>query len=137
MRQNHPESFKAQILIVDDTLTNLTFICTMLADFGYTAQGVHTAAEALAAADRESPDLILLDIILPDSNGYDVCRQLKANPATKNIPVIFLSGIENTLDKVKAFELGGVDYITKPFEIDEVLARIENAPNHQAAPGSC
>lgn len=81
---------------------------------------------ALAIADQQQPDIMLLDILMDNMDGYQVCQQLKTNPKTAAIPVIFLSSLEKSADKVKGFEVGGVDYITKPFYVDEVLARIEN-----------
>ena len=79
---------------------------------------------ALAAAEAEPPDLILLDINMPDMNGYEVCERLKTHPQLKDIPVLFISALNETLDKVKAFALGGLDYITKPFQVEEVEARV-------------
>src|SRR5207237_8370719 len=81
------------------------------------------ALEAIRAAP---PDLIMLDITMPEMDGYEVCRQLKADPITRDVPVIFISALDDVLDKVKAFKVGGVDYVTKPFQAEEVLARIEN-----------
>ena len=115
---------KADILVVDDTITNLDLLEEMLSMEGYTARPVPSGALALQAATAVIPDLILLDINMPQMDGYEVCTRLKADARTRDIPVIFLSALGDTLDKVKAFEVGGVDYVTKPFQIEEILARI-------------
>jgi two-component system sensor histidine kinase/response regulator len=98
----------------------------MLTEQGYEVRSVINGAMALMGVQAEPPDLILLDINMPQMNGYEVCQQLKAGDRTREIPVIFISALEDVLDKVKAFAVGGVDYITKPFHVEEVLARIEN-----------
>lgn len=113
------------ILIVDDTPANLRLLAQMLADHGFHARPVLNGAQALAAAQLMPPDLILLDIRMPLMDGYEVCRQLKADPRTGDIPVIFLSALSETNDKLRAFQTGGVDYITKPFQAEEVLARVQ------------
>ncbi|HEY9626047.1 MAG TPA: EAL domain-containing protein [Coleofasciculaceae cyanobacterium] len=115
-----------RILIVDDVPENLRLLSSTLTDAGYEVRGVVTGTMAKLAARSATPDLILLDIRLPDLTGYEVCQQLKADPRTCDIPVIFLSALDDTLDKVRAFSVGGVDYITKPFQLEEVLARIQN-----------
>jgi two-component system, sensor histidine kinase and response regulator len=114
------------ILVVDDEPNNLRVLSTILNKRGYKVQKAICGNLALKAAIASPPDLILLDIIMPKINGYEVCKKLKSLENTKEIPVIFLSALDQTTDKVKAFELGGVDYITKPFQVEEVLARIEN-----------
>ncbi|HAX74971.1 MAG TPA: hybrid sensor histidine kinase/response regulator [Cyanobacteria bacterium UBA11372] len=114
------------ILVVDDEPNNLRVLSTILNKRGYKVQKAICGNLALKAALASPPDLILLDIIMPKINGYEVCKQLKSIDNTREIPVIFLSALDQTTDKVKAFELGGVDYITKPFQVEEVLARIEN-----------
>lgn len=116
---------KARILIVDDVPENLHLLSSTLTDAGYEVRGVVTGRMAKLAARSATPDLILLDIRLPDLSGYEVCQQLKADPLTHDIPVIFLSALDNTLDKISAFKVGGVDYITKPFQLEEVLVRIQ------------
>jgi two-component system NtrC family sensor kinase len=116
----------ADILVVDDTPDNLRLLSTMLNKHGYKVRKVMNGALAIRVASQAPPDLILLDIDMPQMNGYEVCQQLKANPKTSEIPVIFLSALDDASDKVKAFAVGGVDYITKPFQISEVLARVEN-----------
>ena len=118
--------FKGDILIVDDTLENLKLLSNILKNNGYKVRAVTNGKIALNAAFTKAPDLILLDINLPEINGYQVCERLKASPQTNNIPVIFLSALDEPLNKVKAFSVGGADYITKPFQIEEVLIRIEN-----------
>src|SRR3954469_6510447 len=115
----------ASILIVDDTPANLKVLAGMLKDRGYKVRPVPSGKLALLAAKREPPDLILLDINMPDMNGYEVCEQLKADESLAGIPVIFISALTDQLDKVKAFATGGVDYITKPFQMEELHARVE------------
>jgi diguanylate cyclase (GGDEF)-like protein len=114
-----------EILIVDDAPANLRLLTTMLTEQGYGVRPARNGELALMSARAVPPDLILLDIKMPDLNGYEVCEQLKADPRTRPIPIIFLSSLDQTEDKVKAFTLGGVDYITKPFQFEEVLARVE------------
>lgn len=112
------------ILVVDDTPANLRLLGELLAAQGYRVRPVTSGAQALRAAAASLPDLVLLDIHMPDLDGYEVCRRLKADPAAEGVPVIFLSALHEPLDKVQAFAAGGVDYVTKPFSVDEVLARI-------------
>ncbi|HEY9861661.1 MAG TPA: hybrid sensor histidine kinase/response regulator [Candidatus Obscuribacterales bacterium] len=119
------DAFRGNILIVDDTPDNLRLLSTMLTGQGYEVRSVINGAMALMGACAEPPDLILLDINMPQMNGYEICEQLKVDDRTRDIPVIFISALEDVLDKVKAFAVGGVDYIVKPFQIEEVLARIE------------
>jgi len=114
------------ILIVDDHLENLQLLFSMLTDYGYEVRRVINGKQALTAVQSEPPDIILLDILMPDMDGYEVCKQLKSRENTAEIPVIFLTALDDELDKVKAFDIGGIDYITKPFHIKEVVARIEN-----------
>lgn len=113
------------ILIVDDTPANVLLLVRMLAERGYKTRPVSSGKLALEAARTELPDLILLDIGMPEMNGYEVCEQLKADAALRDIPVIFVSALNETIDKVKAFRVGGVDYVTKPFQFEEVYARIQ------------
>ncbi|MBM0740978.1 response regulator [Phormidium sp. CLA17] len=117
---------KADILIVDDVPDNLRVLSAMLSQHGYDVRKVLNGRLALAAANSTPPDLILLDIRMEGMDGYAVCQHLKASAQTFNIPIIFLSALNDVFDKVKAFEVGGVDYITKPFQIEEVLARVKN-----------
>jgi len=118
-------SKKESILIVDDTLANLRLLSQMLAGRGYQVRPVPDGQLALAATRAEPPDLILLDIRMPEMDGYEVCQHLKADAQTSDIPIIFISALDATQDKVRAFTVGGVDYITKPFHVEEVLARVE------------
>lgn len=115
----------SSILVVDDTAANLQVLAGMLKDRGYKVRPVPSGRLALLAARRDPPDLILLDINMPEMNGYEVCEQLKADDTLKGIPVIFISALTEQLDKVKAFATGGVDYITKPFQMEELHARVE------------
>jgi len=117
---------KEYILVVDDTPPNLQLLLTMLARKGYDAHGVPDGAAALSNAKEQLPDLVLLDINMPNINGFQVCQELKSSDRTRDVPVIFISARDEVLDKVQAFAVGGVDYITKPFQIAEVLARVEN-----------
>lgn len=114
------------ILIVDDTPENLRLLSAMLTQQGYEVRSVIDGTTALMGIEAQPPDLILLDINMPEMSGYEVCQRLKANPALQSIPVIFISALNEAIDKVKAFAIGGSDYITKPFQVEEVLARIEN-----------
>ena len=113
------------ILIVDDTTANLRLLSQMLTDRGYHVRAVTSGARALESVRATSPNLILLDIRMPEMNGYQVCEQLKADQKIRQIPVIFISALDDVQDKVKAFQVGGVDYITKPFHVEEVIARTE------------
>ncbi len=115
-----------KILVVDDNPNNLRFLSNTLTNRGYKVQRAISGQLALNAANVSPPDLILLDIMMPGMDGYEVCKRLKETDKTKEIPVIFLSALTEAPDKVKAFRLGGVDYITKPFQIEELVARIEN-----------
>lgn len=116
----------ANILIVDDNVDNLNVLAGMLAEQNYKVRRAINGSIALRAIKASIPDLILLDIVLPDMTGYDICTQLKQHPSTQDIPVIFISSLNDTEDKVKAFAVGGVDYVSKPFEMAEVCARIRN-----------
>lgn len=118
------ESHKGNVLIVDDTLPNLRVLAKILIENGYLVRGIPNGKMAITAAISEPPDLILLDIMMPDMDGYAVCRQLKADERTCEIPIIFMSALDEVMDKVAAFSAGGVDYITKPFQVEEVLARV-------------
>ena len=122
MDNNH--SATESILLVDDNPTNLQVLFQTLEGVGCKLLIAKNGEMALSIAGKALPDLILLDIMMPDIDGYEVCRQLKANPATSGIPVIFLSALGDTEDKVKGLQLGAVDYVTKPFQPDEVIARV-------------
>jgi PleD family two-component response regulator len=117
---------KESILIVDDTPANLQLLAQMLSEQGYKVRMAQDGTMALMSIQSSPPDLILLDIMMPELNGYEVCSKLKASSLTKDIPIIFISALNEVFDKVKAFEVGGVDYITKPFQAQEVLARVEH-----------
>jgi sigma-B regulation protein RsbU (phosphoserine phosphatase) len=125
MSHNQADPPKADILIVDDTPANLRLLSKMLVEQGYQVRPVPDGPLALAATRAEPPDLILLDIRMPGMSGYQVCEHLKTDARTRDIPVIFISALDATQDKVKAFTAGGVDYVTKPFQVEEVLARVE------------
>ncbi|MCP4359006.1 MAG: hybrid sensor histidine kinase/response regulator [Chloroflexi bacterium] len=116
----------ANILIVDDTPANLRLLAGILTDAGYQVRPARDGRIALTAAQSIPPDLILLDIMMPDIDGYEVIRRLKADERTRDIPVIFISALDDVHDKIKSFSLGGVDYITKPFQAEEVLARVKS-----------
>ncbi|NJK39121.1 MAG: response regulator [Oscillatoriales cyanobacterium RM2_1_1] len=117
---------KWNILVVDDTSDNLRLLSETLGQRGYEVQCAINGQLALATIQYGLPDLILLDIKMPGLDGYEVCAQLKANPTTAQIPVIFLSALDEVQDKVMAFQAGGVDYVTKPFQVEEVLARVSH-----------
>lgn len=112
------------ILIVDDVQKNLQVIGTILETEGYEIAVAGNGFEALEIVKNDIPDLILLDITMPDMDGYEVCKRLKSDPATKNVPIVFLTARTETEDIVKGFEIGGVDYVTKPFKKEELLSRI-------------
>ena len=120
---------EVNILVVDDNPSNLRLLSTILNHQGYTVHPASDGRAALEIARNERFNLVLLDIIMPGFSGYDLCAALKADHRTCDIPVIFISAIEEPLDKVKAFSVGGVDYITKPFQLEEVLVRVENQLN--------
>ena len=126
MNSHQADQVQGNILVVDDTPNNLRLLSSALTEQGYKVRSTIDGQMALTVARAALPDLILLDIKMPSMDGYEVCQQLKASPLTCEIPVIFLSALDEVLDKVKAFAVGGVDYITKPFQLEEVLARIEN-----------
>ncbi|MUG98326.1 diguanylate cyclase [Scytonema sp. UIC 10036] len=126
MNLGSSQKSKANILVVDNTPANLRLLVNVLQQHGYKVRPVPDGNLALQVVQASPPDLILLDILMPDLSGYEVCEQLKADPKTKEIPIIFLSALSEGLDKAKAFHLGGADYITKPFQVEEVLARVAN-----------
>lgn len=121
-----PQESSPNILIVDDIVDNLDLLSKILTKRGYRVRCAKNGSIALREAQNESPNLILLDINMPDLDGYQVCEQLKANTKTNSIPIIFLSAQDDIKDKVKAFSIGGADFIGKPFEIKEVLVRVKN-----------
>ncbi|MCB0211425.1 MAG: response regulator transcription factor [Anaerolineae bacterium] len=113
------------ILIIDDNQENLRLLVNILKQQGYSIRPTLNAYQGLMIAQQEAPDLILLDIKMPEMDGYEVCQRLKADEQTHNIPVIFLSALDDVFDKLRAFEVGGVDYVSKPFHEAELLARIK------------
>jgi diguanylate cyclase (GGDEF)-like protein len=115
----------ATVLVIDDNPTNLAVLCNYLNNMGAEVLVKKEGESGIEIAIRKQPDIIILDILMPNIDGYETCRRLKAEPATQAIPVIFASALVETVDKLKGFEVGGVDYITKPFQVEEVLARIE------------
>lgn len=119
-------AYRADIMIVDDTPDNLQVLFTMLHEHGYEVRRVLNGQQAMNAIATDPPELILLDIMMPELNGYEVCIRLKSQENTCHIPIIFLSALDEVVDKVKGFEVGGADYITKPFHLQEVIARVEN-----------
>ncbi|WP_035992599.1 response regulator [Leptolyngbya sp. KIOST-1] len=120
------DSKRVDILLVDDTPDNLRVLSAMLTNQGYEVRKALSGQRAIASVQADPPDLILLDIKMPEMDGYRVCQHLKADPKTRDVPIIFISALDDATDKVRAFAAGGVDYVTKPFQEMEVLARIEH-----------
>jgi two-component system sensor histidine kinase/response regulator len=122
------ESFSSQdipsILIVDDIPANLELLSEMLRERGYEPRPVPSGRLAMLAAQADPPDLIMLDIRMPEMNGFEVCERMKADAVLKDIPIIFITALTDTAEKVKAFSLGAVDYVTKPFQVEEIVARV-------------
>jgi DNA-binding response OmpR family regulator len=114
-----------RIMVVDDQPANLKLMEEILRQEGYNVRSFPRGRLALAVAGEDQPDLILLDITMPEMNGFEVCEQLKSDPTLAPIPVIFLSALSDTSDKVMAFRCGGVDYITKPIQVEELQARVK------------
>jgi DNA-binding NtrC family response regulator len=114
----------ARILVVDDTPANVKLLADLLSVNGFDVITAGSGGEGLERAGADAPDLVLLDVMMPDVDGFAVCERLKADPATRDVPVIFLTALTETLDKVRAFSAGGVDYLSKPFEPRELLARV-------------
>lgn len=125
MNSDNVSTKPSKILIVDDQPDNLRLLSEILVGHGYEVRKAINGSTALMGIKKFAPDLILLDINMPDLSGYEVCKKLKSDRQTKQIAVIFLSASDKVTDKVQAFELGGVDYITKPFQVPEVLARVK------------
>ncbi|NJO40752.1 MAG: response regulator [Cyanobacteria bacterium CRU_2_1] len=121
--------YQGSVLVVDDTPNNLRLLTTLLRDEGYEVRAATNGQMALTIARTVPLDLILLDISMPDVDGYEVCRQLKANENTQSIPVIFISVFDEVFDKVQAFAVGGIDYVTKPFHLREVVVRVKTHLN--------
>lgn len=124
--KNMYESLKyiPNILIVDDVLANLRLLDHILREKGYKVRPVTNGTLALQVAEKEKPDLVLLDIMMPDIDGFEVCRRFKENPKLSDVPIIFISALNDTKDIVKALKSGGADYITKPFKAEEVRVRV-------------
>lgn len=118
-------SQKKTILVVDDTTENLRLLAGILTEQGYRVRPAPNGERALASVQKELPSLILLDIMMPGMDGYEVCRRLKADEQARHIPVIFISALGEVFDKIAAFSAGAVDYITKPFQVEEVLVRVQ------------
>jgi two-component system sensor histidine kinase/response regulator len=123
----------ANVLVVDDTADNLRLLTGLLEQLDYEVRPATSGRQALQAAEHDPPDLVLLDVSMPEMDGYEVCRRLKASPLLKDIPVIFLTALSDIANKVEAFEVGGVDYITKPFHLAEVQARVKTQLGLRAA----
>jgi len=117
-------TMKATILAVDDNPANLSLLTNLLTEHGYDVRPAISGNLALKSLEASSPDLVLLDVKMPGMDGYEVCRRLKADERSRNVPVIFITALGDTIDKVRAFNLGAVDYITKPFQFEEILARV-------------
>jgi DNA-binding response OmpR family regulator len=115
---------KATIMLVDDTPENLNFLAQLLTGHGYKIVEFPNGEMALRAIAKNPPDLILLDILMPEMDGFEVCRRLKLIEKLRDIPVLFISALDDTANKVKAFSIGGVDYVTKPFQEEEVISRV-------------
>lgn len=113
------------VLVVDDTRINVDLLVILLQKRNYNVCVAESGKEALQKIATNPPDLILLDIMMPEMDGYETCLRIKNNPLSKHIPVIFITALSETKDKIKGFEVGGVDFITKPFEVQEVLARVK------------
>ena len=126
MNTNSETENKGNILLVDDIPDNLQLLRDWLLKLGYTVRSVTSGRMALKTVQVKRPDVILLDIKMPDMDGYQVCKALKKDESLRTIPVIFISALDDVFDKVTAFNLGGIDYITKPFQLEEVVARLEN-----------
>ena len=120
-----PKAAPPDILIVDDSPSSLQLLAELFKGRGYTIRAALSGRLALQVVRTTPPDLVLLDVNMPDINGYEICRAMKSSDALKDIPVIFVSGLSSTIDLVKGFSVGGVDYVTKPFALQEVLARVE------------
>src|SRR5580700_10218904 len=120
-----PLSRRGDIMIVDDNPANLRLLEDMLVQQGHEVRSFPLGRLALAAAIKDPPNLILLDVNMPEMDGFEVCERLKATENVSGIPVIFLSALSETQDKVKAFRSGAADYVSKPFQIEEVQARVE------------
>ena len=119
----------ADVLLVDDNPTNLDVLARVLRSQNHRVRTVTSGALALEAMRRQPPEVVLLDVAMPDLDGYQTCALIRDDPKLASIPVLFISAMDGPLDKVKAFESGGRDYVTKPFAAEEVLARVEHHVN--------
>src|SRR5450830_1031883 len=128
-----PTASSATILIVDDTPSNLGMAVTLLEGRGYRVAIAQDGEEGIQRAQLLRPDLILLEVMMPGFDGFETCRRLKSRKETRDIPVIFMTALASSDDKVKGFAAGGVDYVTKPLQIDEVLARVDTHVKLHAA----
>ena len=141
MEPETKEPSPGEILIIEDTLASLQLLASLLGEAGYAVRTAQDGELGLLSAQARAPDLILLDIRMPGMNGFEVCRRLKADPNTASVPVIFLTALQDAQDKVQGLRLGAVDYITKPYQAEEVLARTHtcrvvptaNCPEKQGA----
>jgi len=115
---------QGKILVVDDTPENLELLCRILSRKGFQITLAETGQQALEVVQQDAPEIILLDVCMPYMDGYEVCQALKQDPTTKDIPILFVSAMDEVLDKIKAFQIGGIDYITKPFHAAEVIMRV-------------
>jgi DNA-binding NtrC family response regulator len=122
---NREKAQAPQLLLVDDNPTNLQVLYQTLEGHGYRLLVARSGRDALAIAERAAPDLIMLDVMMPEMDGFETCARLKENPQTRNAAVIFLSALTDPSDKVRGLELGGIDFVTKPFQAEEVLARVK------------
>lgn len=118
------QAAQKEILIVDDTPNNLRLLSSILTEQGHKVRLAPSGSLAITSVKKKAPDLILLDVLMPEINGYEVCKQLKAEDKYKDIPILFISALQETFDKTQAFQAGGLDYITKPFNEIEVIARV-------------
>ena len=118
------EQIEGELLIVDDNPENLRVLSSMLKQEGYVVRAAKNAKQALASINSSEPDLMLLDVHMPEMDGFELCRQIKTRPQFQYLPILFLSALNDTFNKKKGFEAGAVDYMTKPFDIEEVKIRI-------------
>lgn len=125
LRSDHPSEIKGNILLIDDLPENLKLLTDLLSQLGYVVRSAISGARGIKSAKSKCPDIVLLDISMPEMNGYQVCEVFKNDADLCHIPILFISALGETFDKLKAFQAGGVDYVTKPFQIEEVVARIE------------
>ena len=126
MSNNSSSSNLSSILVVDDKVENLRLLQNLLSGAGYKVRMAPSGDLAIKTVEYSQPDLILLDVKMPEIGGYEVCKILKSQEKHADIPIIFVSAFDEKFDKIRAFEVGGVDYICKPFEIQELLAKVKN-----------